>query len=76
MVDIELRVLAGELLDADGKINGTDVPFSVLKDGVNNARPGHHPASSRTSPTRGPATASPRSADDLTCAGVPSARWS
>ena len=37
VVDIELRVLAGELLDSDGKINGTGgVPFSVLKDGVNN----------------------------------------
>jgi hypothetical protein len=38
VVDIELRVLAGELLDSDGKINGTNVPFSVLKDGVNNSQ--------------------------------------
>jgi hypothetical protein len=46
VVDIELRVLAGELLDSDGKINGTNVPFSVIRDGVNNkarAVLGHFP---------------------------------
>ena len=35
VVDIELQVLAGALLDADGKIDGTQVPFSALGDGVN-----------------------------------------
>ena len=77
VVDIELRVLAGELLDSDGKINGTGgVPFSVLKDGVNNAgraitRPVPLPRRSV-----GGLLPAARSADDLTCAGAPSARWS
>lgn len=34
VVDIELRVLAGELLDADGIIDGTSIPYSALGDGV------------------------------------------
>ncbi len=35
VVDTEIQVLAGALLDADGIINGTAVPYSALKDGVN-----------------------------------------
>lgn len=35
VVDIELAVLAGALLDADGKIDGTQIPFAALGDGVN-----------------------------------------
>jgi len=35
VVDIDLQVLAGVLLDSDGVINGTKVPYSVLSDGVN-----------------------------------------
>ncbi len=34
VVDIELRVLAGELLDDDGIIDGTQIPYSALSDGV------------------------------------------
>ncbi len=34
VVDIEIRVLAGELLDDDGTIDGTQVPYSALSDGV------------------------------------------
>jgi hypothetical protein len=34
VVDIELRVLAGEVLDDDGIIDGTKVPYSALSDGV------------------------------------------
>ena len=34
VVDIELRVLAGELLDDDGIIDGTSIPYSALSDGV------------------------------------------
>lgn len=40
VVDIELRVLAGELLDDDGIIDGTNLPYSILSDGVDaNDRP-------------------------------------
>lgn len=35
VVDIELQVLAGILLDDNGVINGTNVPYSALADGVN-----------------------------------------
>jgi hypothetical protein len=34
VVDIELQVLAGILLDDDGLIDGTEVPYSALGDGV------------------------------------------
>jgi hypothetical protein len=34
VVDIELQVLAGVLLDDDGIINGTQVPYKALSDGV------------------------------------------
>jgi len=34
VVDIELQVLAGILLDGDGVIDGTAVPYSVLEDDV------------------------------------------
>jgi hypothetical protein len=34
VVDIELQVLAGVLLDDDGVINGTKVPYGALSDGV------------------------------------------
>ncbi|HMJ74355.1 MAG TPA: DUF4331 domain-containing protein [Iamia sp.] len=40
VTDIELRVLAGELLDDDGTIDGTAIPYSALSDGVQeNDRP-------------------------------------
>ena len=61
VVDIELRVLAGELLDADGKINGTGgVPFSVLKRRREQPRPGHHRPVPLPRRLRGPATSSRR----------------
>jgi hypothetical protein len=34
VVDIELQVLAGVLLDDDGIINGTEIPYGALSDGV------------------------------------------
>ncbi len=35
VVDVEIQVLAGVFLDGDGIINGTAVPYSALRDGVN-----------------------------------------
>ena len=35
VVDTEIQVLAGALLDEDGVIDGTPVPYSALQDGVN-----------------------------------------
>jgi hypothetical protein len=51
VVDIELQVLAGVVLDSDGIINGTNVPFSALSDGVDQ--------SSRLSLTHFPYVATP-----------------
>lgn len=35
VVDTEIQVLAGVFLDSDGIIDGTGVPYSALRDGVN-----------------------------------------
>jgi hypothetical protein len=51
IVDIELQVLAGVVLDSDGVINGTHVPYSALSDGVDQ--------SSRLSLTHFPYVATP-----------------